>query len=101
MPGFLLDALSTISCLHAGRVQAVVPNPRVLINGVPAVTMAAPHAVVGCIALSPCVAAQWVIGATRVFAGGAPVLVQSSQALCPPTASPVVVIITQTRVAAV
>ena len=33
----------------------------------------------------PCVTAQWLIGATRVLAGGMPVLLQTSQAICAPT----------------
>jgi hypothetical protein len=46
------------------------------------------------------VTAQWIIGATRVLAGGQPVLVQSSQAICAPTGTPVQILVTQTRVTA-
>jgi hypothetical protein len=46
----------------------------------------------------PCVTAQWVVGATRVFAGGQPVLLQDSQAVCAPTGTPLTVVVTQVRV---
>jgi hypothetical protein len=103
MPGFLLDASSAVSCVHGGRAQSMAPFPRVLVNGIPVVTMASPHAVVGCPfvppANGPCVTAQWVVGATRVLAGGFPVLLQTSQAVCVPTGTPVLITFTQTKVA--
>jgi hypothetical protein len=46
------------------------------------------------------VTAQWVVGATRVLAGGQPVLLQSSAAVCAPTGTPLNVVVTQTRVTA-
>ena len=46
----------------------------------------------------PCVLGQWVVGATRVLAGGMPVLTQSSVAVCVPTGTPLNVLVTQTRV---
>ena len=49
----------------------------------------------------PCVTAQWITGSTRVLAGGQPLVVQSSQSLCAPTATPLMVVATQTRVTAV
>jgi hypothetical protein len=46
----------------------------------------------------PCVTAQWIVGALRVFAGGVPVLLQDSQATCIPNGTPVNIIVTQMRV---
>jgi hypothetical protein len=85
--------------------QATAPNPRVLASGVPVVTMAAPHVVAGCIfniagAPSPCITANWVVGAVRVLATGMPVLVQTSQAICVPNGTPVIITVTQPRVIA-
>ena len=49
------------------------------------VTQPGPYTVAGCPFFvgpspSPCVTAQWVTAATRVLAGGAPILLQDSQA---------------------
>ena len=103
MPGFLLHVGATVLCMHGGQAQPTVPNPRVLVGGEPIVTQPAPYVVAGCPFVppggnGPCVTAQWVIGATRVFAGGAPVLLQTSQAVCAPTGTPLNIIVTQTRV---
>jgi hypothetical protein len=38
------------------------------------------------------------MGATRVFAEGLPVLLMDSQALCVPTATPLIIAVTQPRV---
>lgn len=103
MPGFLLHVGATVLCMHGGQAQPTVPNPRVLVDGQPIVTQPAPYVVAGCPFVppggnGPCVTAQWIMGATRVFAGGAPVLLQSSQAVCAPTGTPLNIIVTQTRV---
>jgi hypothetical protein len=104
MPGFFLHVGATVFCSHGGQAQPVTPFPRVLVNGMPVVTMTCPYAIAGCPFVSPggngpCVTAQWVIGATRVVAGGAPVLLQTSQAICAPTGTPLNPVLTQTRVA--
>jgi hypothetical protein len=46
----------------------------------------------------PCVTAQWVSAATRVRAGGQPVLLQDSQAVCNPNGTPLNIVVTQVRV---
>jgi hypothetical protein len=102
MPGFILHQGATVLCAHGGQAMPTVPFPRVLVSGMPVVTMASPHVVAGCPFVppagnGPCVTAQWVVGATRILAGGAPVLLQTSQAICAPTATPVVVVMTQVR----
>jgi hypothetical protein len=67
------------------------------------VTQSAPYTVAGCpftVATGPlpCVTAQWVTGALRVKAGGVPVLLQDSQAVCAPNGTGVNVLVTQVRV---
>jgi hypothetical protein len=103
MPGFLLHLGATVMCMHGGQALPVAPNPRVLVSGQPIVTMTAPYTVAGCAFVppggnGPCVTAQWVLGATRVLAGGVPVLLQSSQAVCTPTGTPLNIVMTQMRV---
>jgi hypothetical protein len=104
MPGFVVHVGSTVLCMHGGQAQPVAPFPRVTVSGMPIATMLSPYAVAGCAFVppagnGPCVMAQWLVGATRVFAGGAPVLLQTSQAMCAPTATPLAILLTQTRVA--
>jgi hypothetical protein len=103
MPGFLLHVGATVTCAHAGQAQPLTPFPRVMVSGQPVVTVACPYAVAGCPFVAPagngpCVTAQWIVGATRVFAGGVPALVQTSQAICAPTGTPLLILVTQTRV---
>ncbi len=103
MPGFLLHVGATILCAHGGQAQATTPNPRVRVGGQPIVTIGAPHMVAGCPFSTPsgpmpCTTAQWTVGATRVRAGGVPVLLQDSQATCVPNGTPVNIVMTQSRV---
>lgn len=103
MPGFLLHVGATVLCAHAGQAQATSPNPRVKVGGQPVVTQAAPYTVAGCPfnvsgAPSPCVTASWVTAALRVKAGGLPVLLQDSQAVCAPNGTPLNIVMTQVRV---
>lgn len=106
MPGFLLHVGATVLCSHAGQAQPTVPNPRVMVSGQPTVTLAAPYVVAGCTlppppaANGPCVTAQWVTGTTRVLSNGQPLLVQSSQAICAPSGTPLIIVVTQPRVSA-
>lgn len=106
MPGFLLHVGAQVLCSHAGQATATVPNPRVTVSGQPTVLMSSPYVVAGCTlppptaANGPCVTAQWLSGTTRVTSNGQPLLVQSSQAICTPTGTPLMVVATQTRVSA-
>lgn len=106
MAGFVLHVGATVICSHGGQATPTAPSPRVMVSGQPVTTLAAPYVVAGCAlppppaANGPCVTAQWVVGATRVLAGGQPVLVQSGQAICAPTGTPLQVLVTQTRVTA-
>jgi hypothetical protein len=104
MPGFVLHFGATILCAHGGMAQPTAVVPRVLVSGQPVVTLAAPYVVAGCalppppVANGPCVTAQFLTSAIRVLALGVPVLLLDSQALCVPTATPLIIAVTQPRV---
>lgn len=105
MPGLVVHQGAVVTCMHGGQAQPVAPNPRVLVSGMPVSTLATPYVVAGCPFVppggnGPCVTAQWVVGATRVLAGGAPLVVQAGQAVCVPTGTGLIVITTQPRVMA-
>jgi hypothetical protein len=106
MPGFLLHVGATVMCAHGGQAQPTVPNPRVSVLGQPTVLQTAPYAVAGCAmpppstGNGPCVTAQWTTGSVRVTSNGQPLLLLSSTSICAPTATPLVVTVTQTRVTA-
>jgi hypothetical protein len=104
MPGFLLHLGATVLCAHVGQATPTVVNPRVLVGGQPTVTLAAPYVIAGCAlppppaANGPCVTAQFVSAATRVTSNGQPLLLLDSQAICAPTGTPLVIVLTQVRV---
>lgn len=103
MPGYLLHQGATVMCSHGGQAQPAMPDPRVSVSGMPIVTSAAPYVIAGCPFVppggnGPCVTGQWLVGATRVFASGQPVVLQSSPSICTPTGTPMLVVTTQTRV---
>ena len=106
MPGPLLHVGATVLCSHGGQAQPTVPNPRVLVSGQPTVTMTAPYVIAGCTlppppnGNGPCVTAQWIVGTTRVLSNGQPLLVATSQAICAPTSTPLVITVTQVRASA-
>jgi hypothetical protein len=95
---------ATVTCFHQGLAQPLVLSPRVRVSGQHIVTLATPYSVTGCSLAStstpPCVTAQWIAAAARVFAGGAPVITRTSQAVCAPTGQGLRVSATQTRVLA-
>lgn len=104
MPGFLLHLGATVTCAHGGQAQPTAPNPRVLVSGQPVVTMASPYVIAGCSmppptgGNGPCVTGQFIAGATRVTVLGQPVLLQDSPSVCTPTATPMMLVVVQTRV---
>jgi hypothetical protein len=108
MPGFLQHLGAQVQCLHAGKATPAAVNPRVQVSGQSTVLVSTPHVVAGCTlpppsaANGPCVSAQWLTGTgtTRVTSNGQPLLVQSSQATCAPTGTPLQVVTTQTRASA-
>jgi hypothetical protein len=104
MPGFLLHVGAQVMCAHGGQAQPTVPNPRVAVMGQPTVAMTAPYVIAGCAlpppiaANGPCVMAQWITAATRITSNGQPLLLLDSQAICAPTGTPLLIVMTQTRV---
>jgi hypothetical protein len=107
MPGFLLHLGAQVLCAHAGQAQPTAVEPQVMLSGQPAVTIAAPYVIAGCslppppAGNGPCLTAQWMTGATRVTAGGVPVVLLDSQAICAPSGTPLLIVVTQTRVTAI
>jgi len=80
------------------------PNPRVLLSGQPSVLIPAPWTVAGCPLspppLPPCVTGQWLIGTTRTLANGQPLVVQGGSGITLPNGTPMIPVVTQTRVLA-
>ena len=102
MPGFLIQQGATVMCIHGGQAMPLVPNPAVTLEGMPSCLLPDPWGVAGCPGIPPtippCVMASWVVGTVRVTSYGQPLLVQSSQAICTPTGTPLLPIVTQVRV---
>ena len=103
MPGFLVHFGATVLCAHAGQSQPTAVNPRVLVSGQRTVTLTAPYVVAGCTLRpppadnGPSLTAQFVTSATRITSNGMPLLLLDSQAICAPTGTPVMIVVTQTR----
>ena len=106
MPGFLVQVGAQVLCSHAGQAQPTVPNPRVTVSGQPTVLLTTPYVVAGCTfppptaGNGPCVTGQWLVGTARITSLGQPLVVQSSQGICAPTGTPLLLVVTQTRVSA-
>jgi hypothetical protein len=102
MPGYLLHQGATVLCMHAGQAQPGAPYLRAKVSGQQIVIQPTIYNISGCTLPSnaggPCVTAQFVTAATRVRAGGAPVLLQDSKAVCTPTGTGVNIVVTQVRV---
>jgi uncharacterized protein DUF4280 len=98
----LLHDAALVQCMHMGRAQPVMTSRHVKVSGQAIVTQSDGYSISGCTlppnSGGPCVSAQWTSAATRVKAGGEPVLLKSSQAICTPTATGLTIIQTQTRV---
>lgn len=104
MPGFACHLGATVLCSHAGQATPTSPFPRVRVANQPIVTVTSPYAVAGCALTGtpnpPCVTGTFTVGAMRVKAGGAPVVIQGGQSTCVPTGTPLQVVMTQVRVKA-
>ena len=106
MPGFLVHVGAQVLCAHTGQATPTVPNPRVTVSGQPTVLLTTPYVVAGCTfppptaGNGPCVTGQWLVGTIRVTSLGQPLVVQSSQGICAPTGTPLLIVVTQTRVSA-
>jgi|SRR5215813_7965172 len=101
MPAPILHVGATVLCSHAGQATPLAPFARLLLSGQPAVTLATPYAVAACALTGtpnpPCATAQWIAGAVRVMAGGAPVVTMTGQSVCVPTGTPLLPLVAQTR----
>ena len=79
----LLHETATIICPHAGQITVGGANPRVKVSGFGVATMASFYPIAGCTFTTespkPCTTAQWTAPATRVTAGGSPVILEGEQ----------------------
>ena len=104
MAGFLLHVGAVVMCAHGGMATPTVPNPRVMVMGMPTVTIAGPWVVAGCPgippAVPPCVTGQWLMGTMRVTSFGQPLVVQSGIAITAPGGATLMPVSMQTRVTA-
>ena len=104
MPAPILHLGATLLCTHAGQATPLAPFPRVMVSAQPVVTLTSPYAIAGCAltgtSVPPCATGQFVMGAVRVLAGGAPVATLVSQSVCVPTGTPMLPVVAQTRVLA-
>jgi hypothetical protein len=104
MPAPILHLGATVLCSHAGQATPIAPFARVLVSGQPVVTLACAYTIVGCglagSGAPPCVTGQFLVGATRVLAGGAPLATLASQSTCVPSGTPKVPLTAQPRVLA-
>ena len=104
MPGYACHVGATVLCAHAGQAMPTSPFPRVKVASQPIVTLTSPYSVAGCAltgtTVPPCVTGNFLVGAMRVRAGGAPVVIQGGQSTCVPTGTPLQVVVTQLRVKA-
>lgn len=87
MPGPVLHSTASATCPHGGVLNIIAASPRVMVSGLPVAVITDQGIVAGCAFTlpsgpQPCVTTQWLVGATRVLAGGQPVLINPCVALC-------------------
>ena len=102
MPGPILHVGAVVTCAHGGQATPTAPSPRVLVSGMPAVTVTAPYAVAGCAFIppagnGPCVTAQWVVGTVKATSMGQPLAILSGVSVCVPTGTPLLPVSSQVR----
>ena len=101
MPVPALHLGAVVTCSHAGIATPAAPFPRVLLSGQPAVTIASPYLIAGCAltgSAPPCVTGQWLTGAVRVVAGGAPLATMAGSSTCVAPGTPMLPVNAQPRV---
>jgi hypothetical protein len=87
MANLFLHVGATAMCPHGGQVTTVPGNPRVLVGGQPTATLSDQFLIAGCAFTlpgpkpSPCMTVRWIMPATRVLAGGQPVILRTSVGL--------------------
>lgn len=97
-------------CPHGGSLSILAVSPRVTLSGQPAAVLTDQGVIAGCVFTvppgkpQPCVSTRWMVGATRVLAGGQPLLINPAVALCLSAeqipGGPPVIIFSQSRVIA-
>jgi hypothetical protein len=105
MPGLLIQQGATVMCVHGGQAIMTVPNPRVTTSGAPTALLPDPWTIAGCpgvpaVPIPPCVTAQWLVGTVRVTSDGQPLVIDTGEAVCTPTGTPLLPVVTQLRVTA-
>lgn len=103
MPGAIVHLGATVICSHGGQATPTAPFSRVLVSGQPICVISAPYVIAGCGltgSAPPCVSGQWLVGSTRVLAGGQPVVLNTGSSICTPTGTPMNVLVSQMRVTA-
>src|ERR1700761_8904003 len=105
MPGLLVQEGATVMCVHGGQAMMTAPNPLVTVSGAPTALLTEPWTVAGCpgvpaVPIPPCVTAQWLVGTTRVTSNGQPLVIDTGEAICTPTGTPLLPVVTQLRVMA-
>jgi hypothetical protein len=104
MPAPVLHLGAVVMCSHAGSAMPAAPFPRVLLSGQPAVTLVSPYVIAGCALTGtpnpPCVTGQWLSGAVRVLAGGAPLATMAGSSTCIAPGTPMLPVSAQPRVLA-
>jgi len=108
MSAFVFHVGATAMCPHAGQVQTVSANSRVLVAGQPVAVLSDNFLISGCPFTvptgkpQPCIQVQWLAPATRVRVNGQPVILQNSTGLCKSAEQipqgPPNVVVTQVRV---
>jgi hypothetical protein len=104
MPSPILHLGASVLCKHAGLATPAGPFPSVLVSAQPVVTLSNLYSITACslsaTSTPPCATGQFIVGATRVFAGGVPVAIFDGTSTCVPTATPMQPVVAQTRVLA-
>lgn len=88
----ILTTGTVASCPHGGQASFLAGQSALLADSAPALVVTDTTTIAGCPFVvgntaSPCLTVQWTVPATRVTAGGIPVLVESSVGLCLSAAS--------------
>lgn len=105
MPGFFISEDSIVTCSHLGDATPMEVLPSVLLLGAPAVGISSPYGVVGCtlpppiVANGPCVSGMFLTPSLCVFSFGVPLVLNTSESICAPGGTPLIVAETQLQVA--
>lgn len=83
----VLTVTTVAMCPHGGQASFTAGQSRVLVDGAPALVVTDSATIAGCPFMigntpSPCLTVRWLGPATRVTAGGTPVLLDTSTGLC-------------------